>query len=145
MVYTKENFKELWESDEAGGGITNEDCADCAKAWGLYSTPRCSPMERVVYDVCKEAGVSESEMPDNPYEEEKEFSGWHKFPFKKPEHSGEYLVRGIGGLNNKQHHWVCLWIDECDDMNIAHRFFYGGNEFNQCPSGEFEWIDLTEL
>ncbi len=146
MVYTKEKFKELWESDESGGGITYNDCADCAKAWGLYSMPRCANMRYVVYDVCKEAGVSEPEMPENLYREEKEeCAGWHRFPNEKPSQHGEYLVRGIGGLNNKLHHWVCLWIDEYDNKDIERRFFYGGNEFKECPSGKFEWMDLREL
>lgn len=30
MTYTKEKFKELWNSPD-GGGITFEDIADCAK------------------------------------------------------------------------------------------------------------------
>lgn len=71
--------------------------------------------------------------------------GWRKFPDEKPIASGEYLVRGIGGLNNKLHYWVCLWVGECEDKSIAHRFFYGGNEFRNIPSGEFEWLDLKEL
>lgn len=70
---------------------------------------------------------------------------WRKFPAEKPSATGEYLVRGIGGLNNKLHHWVCLWVGECEDKMIAHRFFYGGNEFTNVPSGAFEWLDLKEL
>ena len=60
MVYTKEEFKRLWEADESGGGITNDDCADCAKAWGLYSIPRCARIDEVVYRVCEAAGAKES-------------------------------------------------------------------------------------
>ena len=70
--------------------------------------------------------------------------GWRTFPAEKPTAAGEYLVRGVGGLNNKLHNWVCLWVNDCEDKSIAHRFFYGGNEFN-VPSGEFEWMDLKEL
>ncbi len=70
---------------------------------------------------------------------------WHKFPEEKPSATGEYLVRGIGGLNNKLHHWVCLWVGDFEDKALAHRFFYGGNEFNDVPSGKFEWLDLKEL
>ena len=70
---------------------------------------------------------------------------WHKFPEEKPSVTGEYLLRGIGGLNNKLHHWVCLWVAECDEARIANRFFYGGNEFNNVPSGRFEWLDLKDL
>lgn len=74
-------------------------------------------------------------------------NNWHKWPQEKPSKTGEYLCRGIGGLNIKLHHWVCLWVgeDECLDMNYSNKFYYGGNEFNQCPSGNFEWIDVTEL
>ena len=57
MIYSKEEFKKLWESDEHGGGITNDDCADCAKAWGLCSNPRCMPIGDVVGMVCKAVGV----------------------------------------------------------------------------------------
>ena len=71
--------------------------------------------------------------------------GWRKFPDEKPPVTGEYLVRGIGGLNNALHHWVCLWVGKCEDPSIENRFFYGGNEFQNVPSGEFEWMDLKEL
>jgi hypothetical protein len=45
--YTKQQFKELWNSDDAGGGITWDDIADCAIAWGLASKPRTMPLEEV--------------------------------------------------------------------------------------------------
>lgn len=69
-MYSKEEFKRLWESDEHGGGITNEDCADCAKAWNTCGVwkPKCMPIDKVVYLVCKDAGVCEAEMPPQ-YEE----------------------------------------------------------------------------
>lgn len=69
---------------------------------------------------------------------------WNKFPELKPSKTGEYLCRGIGGLNNKIHYWVCLWVNECDDKDIEKHFFYRGNEFKECPNG-FEWIDLNKL
>ena len=43
---TREEFKRRWESDEAGGGITNEDIEQCAYAWKIakksdgYSRPQ---------------------------------------------------------------------------------------------------------
>ena len=43
MIYTKEKFKELWESDN-GGGITFDDIADCAKDWGICKNPKTSPI-----------------------------------------------------------------------------------------------------
>lgn len=69
MVYTKEEFKKLWESDETGGGITNEDCADCAREWGLYAFPKSANIQEVVYRVCEAAGVRESDMPYDPFYE----------------------------------------------------------------------------
>ena len=38
-VYTKQKFKELWDSNDSGGGLTWDDIADCAKDWGLVSKP----------------------------------------------------------------------------------------------------------
>ena len=72
---------------------------------------------------------------------------WHKWPQEKPARTGEYLCRGIGGLNNKKHHYVCLWVgeDTCRDKDVANKLYYGGNEFREIPSGNFEWLDLTEL
>ncbi len=37
---TKEEFKARWDSNERGGGITYDDIADCAEAWGLCARPR---------------------------------------------------------------------------------------------------------
>jgi hypothetical protein len=54
---TEEEFKKRWESDADGGGITNDDCADCAKAWGLYTTPYIHPMDEVIRKVLRAAGV----------------------------------------------------------------------------------------
>lgn len=69
--------------------------------------------------------------------------GWREWPSERPSRTGEYLVRGIGGLNNKLHHWVCLWVGESEDSEISCKFFYGGNEFAECR--EFEWMDVMEL
>ena len=76
-------------------------------------------------------------MNDNPT--------WHKWPYEKPSKTGEYLIRGIGGLNNKLHHWVCLWVgvDKCSDKDIVNKFYYDGNEFNECDF--FEWLDVKKL
>ena len=56
MVYTKEEFKKLWDSNDQGGGITYDDIADCAKAWGLFSTPKIHQINKVRDKVVKEAG-----------------------------------------------------------------------------------------
>ena len=67
MAYSKEEFKKLWDSDYP---ITFGDIAECAKAWGLYSNPMCADILEVRYRICETAQVSN--MPDNPFEEEKE-------------------------------------------------------------------------
>lgn len=66
MVYSKEEFKKLWESDDNGGGITYEDVADCAVAWGISQNPRLRPLDVVLYNVLKEAGCKYAHdyMPD---------------------------------------------------------------------------------
>lgn len=55
---TREEFRERWDGDANGGGITNNDVADCAVAWGLYTTPRICPMDEVKAAVLKEAGTT---------------------------------------------------------------------------------------
>lgn len=61
MKYTKERFKELWEADENGSGITHEDVADCAESWGLFSNPKCYPLFDVLDAVLAAAGVEDSD------------------------------------------------------------------------------------
>ena len=61
MVMTKEEFKARWESDDAGGGITYDGIADCAKAWGLFSTPRTQQINMVRYVVLKAADTNDAE------------------------------------------------------------------------------------
>ena len=61
MIYTKEEFKKLWEDDEPSSGITFDDIADCAKNWGLFSKPRCCPILLVRYKVLCAAGCSDAE------------------------------------------------------------------------------------
>jgi hypothetical protein len=56
MIYTKEEFKKLWESGDEGGGITFDDIADCAISWGLYSKPMIHPILDVRDAVLKAAG-----------------------------------------------------------------------------------------
>lgn len=89
MVYTKEQFKTLWDSSPDGGGITNGDCADCAKAWGLCSNPRCMPVSRVVDMVCEAAGVN-----DMPHEEEESridaTTAWKVYNFIKAYQHGDF-------------------------------------------------------
>lgn len=56
---TKAEFKQRWESNDVGGGITYEDIAECAKAWGLYSTPRIHYIGKVTYEVLKAADTND--------------------------------------------------------------------------------------
>lgn len=65
---TKDEFKQRWESDDnGGGGITFDDIANCAKSWGLFSTPRIHQIDRVLYAVLKAAGTNDAEEfnPEN--------------------------------------------------------------------------------
>ena len=55
---TKEEFKQRWDSDEHGGGITFDDIADCAKAWGICNNPRCHSIWRVRDLVLRAANCS---------------------------------------------------------------------------------------
>ena len=72
---------------------------------------------------------------------------WRRFPDEKPVHTGEYLVRGIGGLNGKLHYWVCLWVrGDNGIIDIPTGFYYNGNPFErQIDSNEYEWLDLRVL
>lgn len=68
---TKNEFNRRWELDDNGGTITIDDIADCAKQWGLFSTPRTVQIDRVVYAVLKAAGVSDAENYNPANEGEK--------------------------------------------------------------------------
>lgn len=56
-VMTKTEFAKRWDSDPNGGGITNDEVADCAKAWGLFSAPKSHPVALVVYRVVQASGA----------------------------------------------------------------------------------------
>lgn len=58
---TKEEFKKLWESDDNGGGITYDDIADCAVAWGIATHPKTSPIHLIRYKVLKAANTNDCE------------------------------------------------------------------------------------
>ena len=58
---TKDQFKERWESDGDGGGITFDDLADCAKEWGISSIPRIMRMDSIRYRVLRAAGTNDAE------------------------------------------------------------------------------------
>lgn len=63
---TKKQFKTRWESNENGGGINFDDVAECAKSWGISSSPRTKPMEKILYLVLKAAGTKDANdfIPD---------------------------------------------------------------------------------
>lgn len=58
---TKDEFKTRWESNADGGGITFDDVADCAKRWGISSSPRTARIDLVRYLVLVAAGTNDAE------------------------------------------------------------------------------------
>ncbi len=58
---TRQQFKERWESDSTGGGITFADIAECAANWGVTNCQTILPTDAVRYLVLKAAGVSDAE------------------------------------------------------------------------------------
>jgi hypothetical protein len=58
---TKQEFKERWESDDDGGGLTMNDIADCAVEWGISDRPKTRSLTLIQYEVLKAAGVSDAE------------------------------------------------------------------------------------
>ena len=58
---TKREFKIRWESNDAGGGITFNDIAECAISWGISRSPKASPIAQIRYRVLKAAGCSDAE------------------------------------------------------------------------------------
>lgn len=73
MVYTKEDFKRLWEANSCGSGITYDDIADCAKSWGISSHPRTRPIDEITYRVLKAAQTNDAEEYNpNPASKESE-------------------------------------------------------------------------
>jgi hypothetical protein len=70
MAMTKQEFKARWESNDEGGGINFDDIAECAKAWGLFRTPRIARIGAVRYQVLKAADVEDAESYNPDTEEE---------------------------------------------------------------------------
>jgi len=60
-MMTIQKFKTRWESDGFGGGITYEDIAKCAKAWGLFQRPMKCDIRLVTYRVLKHADCKDAE------------------------------------------------------------------------------------
>lgn len=57
----KHEFKARWESNEEGGGITFEDIAECAIAWGIARTPRTMQIDKVRHMVLRAASTNDAE------------------------------------------------------------------------------------
>ena len=68
MVYTKEEFKRLWESEDYCP-ITFDDCADCVVSWGICDKPKTRDIAHVRYLAVKGAGCNDAE-DYNPFTEE---------------------------------------------------------------------------
>jgi hypothetical protein len=56
MEMTKRKFRRRWKKPD-GGGITFDDIADCAKAWGLFSQPKINDINKVTDAVLKASGT----------------------------------------------------------------------------------------
>lgn len=61
MTMTKEEFKTRWESNDNGGGITYDDIANCAVAWGISRTPKTRRIDVIRYQVLVAAGTVDAE------------------------------------------------------------------------------------
>jgi len=58
---TQKEFKERWESGDDGGGINNQEVAQCAIDWGVSSRPYTRSIDSILYQVLKAAEVSDAE------------------------------------------------------------------------------------
>ena len=61
MTMTKQEFKDRWESNDNGGGISYNDIADCAVAWGISRTPKTRRIDAIRYQVLVAAGTVDAE------------------------------------------------------------------------------------
>jgi hypothetical protein len=68
---TKEEFKEKWESNDEGGGITFDDIADCAISWGISKYPKTRPINLIRYQVLQAANTNDYQEYD-PFNDEEE-------------------------------------------------------------------------
>ena len=72
---------------------------------------------------------------------------WHKWPEEVPELNGReihsYLVRGIGGLDEKLHYWICQYVKT---DSLPEGWYLNGNEFRDSQDGrELLFVDVDEL
>jgi hypothetical protein len=61
MTMTKQEFKDRWESNDNGGGISYDDIAKCAVAWGISRTPKTRRIDAIRYQVLVAAGTVDAE------------------------------------------------------------------------------------
>lgn len=70
---------------------------------------------------------------------------WHKWPEEVPELNGReihsYLVRGIGGLDEKLHYWICQYVKT---DGLPEGWYLNGNEFKD-QQRDFQYVDVDEL
>lgn len=59
MAMTKEEFAKRWDSGADGGGITFDDIADCAVAWGLIERPKVHDINTVAHLVVEASGAKD--------------------------------------------------------------------------------------
>ena len=57
----KEEFKARWEWDDNGDGISFDDIADCAVAWGISARPKTSRIDVIRYRVLTATKVADAE------------------------------------------------------------------------------------
>lgn len=72
---------------------------------------------------------------------------WHKWPEEVPELNGReihsYLVRGIGGLDEKLHYWICQYVKT---DGLPEGWYLNGKEFKDSQDGrELLFVDVDEL
>lgn len=72
---------------------------------------------------------------------------WHKWPEEVPELNGReihsYLVRGIGGLDEKLHYWICQYVKT---DGLPEGWYLNGNEFKDSQDiHELLFVDVDEL
>lgn len=59
MAMSREEFAQRWDSDEEGGGITYDDIAECAVAWGITSSPKAQSVDDVARRVVEASGAAD--------------------------------------------------------------------------------------
>lgn len=72
---------------------------------------------------------------------------WHKWPEEVPELNGReihsYLVRGIVGLDEKLHYWICQYVKT---DGLPEGWYLNGNEFKDSQDRhELLFVDVDEL